>query len=358
MKNFGNYTAATGKALKASDRLVCQVCEDGSIFICNGYWIYKMTKEEYAAIVQPISHCDAGNWRITSTGREASDMDISRIWNDSVSDSENSPVLEFAPMVNRSGKHEISGAFCRKTSTVHLYNKSFLDSVNPAAIFRVKNKLSPAVAYIDDTPFAMVMPINPTNDNGSNFCRAVKAWFADQDAAPTKDVAIADPGSESIAELRAQLADRDAAITQTQQHNSLLRSRVDSLKAVADEYKAARDAARQELEALQAQAEKDTQTIQELRAALEAAQNSNPDETAQPAEIAQPAAIARPQKQTAEAAAARFSSIPGTTVTVKGAQSASPVIWIAAATMEAEKAVKAAGARWAAKRNAFYYSVA
>ena len=352
MKSFGNYTAATGKALKASERLACQVCEDGSIFVCNGYWIFKMAKEEYAAIAQPISHCDAGNWRITSTGREASDMDISRIWKDSVSDCENSPVLEFAPMVNRSGKHEISGAFCRKTSAVHLYNKSFLDAINPAAIFRVKNKLSPAVAYIDDTPFAMVMPINPTNDNGSNFCRAVKAWFAGQDAAPTA------PESESIADLRAQLADRDAALTQTQQHNSLLRSRVDSLKAVADEYKAARDAARQELEALQAQAEKDTQTIQELRAALEAAQNSNPDETAQPAEIAQPAAIVQPQKQTAESVAARFSAIPGTTVTVKGAQSASPVVWIAAATIEAEKAVKAAGARWAAKRNAFYFSVA
>ena len=346
MKFFGNYTAATGKALKASDRLVCQVCEDGSIFICNGYWIFKMTKEEYAAIAQPVSHCDAGNWRITSTGREPSDMNISRIWKGSISDSENSPVLEFAPMVNSSGKNEISGAFCRKTSTVHLYNKFFLDSINPAAIFRVKNKLSPAVAYIDDTPFAMVMPINPSNDNGSNFCRAVKAWFADQDAAP------AEPESESIAELRAQLADRDAALTQTQQHNSLLRSRVDSLKAVADEYKSSRDAARQELEALQAQAEKDAATISELRAALDAAQNSKPTETTQPA------AIVQQQKQTAEKIAARFSSIPGTTVTVKGAQSASPVIWIAAATQEAEKAVKAAGARWAAKRNAFYYNVA
>lgn len=352
MKSFGNYTAATGKALKASDRLVCQVCEDGSIFVCNGYWIFKTTEEEYAAIVQPISHCDAGNWRITSTGREPSDMNISRIWKDSISDSENSPVLEFAPMANRSGKNEISGAFCRQTSAVHLYNKSFLDAISPAAIFRVKNKLSPAVAYIDDTPFAMVMPINPTNDNGSNFCRAVKAWFADQDAAPAKNAVPADPGSETVADLRAQLADKDAALTQTQQHNSLLRSRVDSLKAVADEYKAARDAARQELEALQAQAEKDAATISELRAALEAARNS------QPAETTQPAAIVQPQKQTAEAAAARFSSIPGATVTVKGAQSSSPVIWIAAATMEAEKAVKAAGARWAAKRNAFYYSVA
>ena len=349
MKTYGNYTAATGKTLKASDRLVCQVCEDGSIFICNGYWIFKMTKEEYAAIAQPVSHCDAGNWRITSTGREPSDMNISRIWKDSISDSENSPVLEFAPMVKQSGKHEISGAFCRKTSAVHLYNKSFLDSVNPAAIFRVKNKLSPAVAYIDDSPFAMVMPINPNNDNGSCFCRAVKAWFSD-DAAPAQEAA--QPESEKLADLRAQLADRDASLTQTQQHNSLLRSRVDSLKAVAEERKASLEAARQDLEAMKTQAQKDAQTIQELRAALEAARN------VQPAETAQPAAIVQPQKQTAESAPARVSSIPGTTVTVKGAHSASPVIWIAAATQEAEKAVKAAGARWAAKRNAFYFSIA
>lgn len=254
-------------------------------------------------------------------------------------------------MVNRSGKHEISGAFCRKTSTVHLYNKSFLDAINPAAIFRVKSKLSPAVAYIDDSPFSMVMPINPNNDNGSNFCRAVKAWFA-EDAAPSQESAPAQTQSEKEAELMARIADKDAALTQTQQHNCLLRSRVDSLKAVADEYRSSRDAARGELEALQAQAEKDAQTIQELRAALETAK------AAQPAEAAHPAAVVQPKKPAAETVAARFSSIPGTTVTVKGAQSSSPVIWIAAATQEAENAVKAAGARWAEKRNAFYYSVA
>lgn len=97
MKFFGNYTAATGKTMKASDRLVCQVCEDGSIFICNGYWIYKMTKEEYAAIAQPISHCDAGNWRITSTGREPSDMDISRIWKDAIQEAESAPSWNLLP---------------------------------------------------------------------------------------------------------------------------------------------------------------------------------------------------------------------------------------------------------------------
>ena len=34
MKFTGRYTAATAKALKGSPRLVCQVTEDGTIYVC------------------------------------------------------------------------------------------------------------------------------------------------------------------------------------------------------------------------------------------------------------------------------------------------------------------------------------
>ena len=37
MKFTGRYTAATAKALKGSPRLVCQVTEDGTIYVCNGF---------------------------------------------------------------------------------------------------------------------------------------------------------------------------------------------------------------------------------------------------------------------------------------------------------------------------------
>ena len=37
MKKFtGRYTTNTAKALKGSERILCQVSEDGTIYVCNG----------------------------------------------------------------------------------------------------------------------------------------------------------------------------------------------------------------------------------------------------------------------------------------------------------------------------------
>ena len=52
MKFTGRYTAATAKALKGSPRLVCQVTEDGTIYVCNGFLLCTMNPPEYAATVQ------------------------------------------------------------------------------------------------------------------------------------------------------------------------------------------------------------------------------------------------------------------------------------------------------------------
>ena len=49
MKFTGRYTAATAKALKGSPRLVCQVTEDGTIYVCNGFLLCTMNPPEYAA---------------------------------------------------------------------------------------------------------------------------------------------------------------------------------------------------------------------------------------------------------------------------------------------------------------------
>ena len=51
MKFTGRYTAATAKALKGSPRLVCQVTEDGTIYVCNGFLLCTMNPPEYAAPV-------------------------------------------------------------------------------------------------------------------------------------------------------------------------------------------------------------------------------------------------------------------------------------------------------------------
>ena len=54
MKFTGRYTAATAKALKGSPRLVCQVSEDGTIYVCNGFLLCTMNAPEYAATVAEL----------------------------------------------------------------------------------------------------------------------------------------------------------------------------------------------------------------------------------------------------------------------------------------------------------------
>lgn len=52
MKKFtGRYTTNTAKALKGSERILCQVSEDGTIYICNGFLLCTMNAPEYAAPV-------------------------------------------------------------------------------------------------------------------------------------------------------------------------------------------------------------------------------------------------------------------------------------------------------------------
>lgn len=59
----------------------------------------------------------------------------------------------------------------------------------------------------------------------------------------------------------------------------------------------------------------------------------------------------------AKAFAARFNS-DGMTATIKGLQTASPVVWVEGSTAAHAKDLEAAGARWSVKRAAYYYRAA
>ena len=63
-------------------------------------------------------------------------------------------------------------------------------------------------------------------------------------------------------------------------------------------------------------------------------------------------------KTAAEIIASRFADMAGVTTTIKGAQTAAPVIWLAGNTQEHAEAIKAAGGKWSNKKSAFYVRVA
>lgn len=67
------------------------------------------------------------------------------------------------------------------------------------------------------------------------------------------------------------------------------------------------------------------------------------------AQQAAPAAEQPEPKTAAELIAARFADLAGVTTTIKGAQTAAPVVWLAGDTERHADAIKAAGAKWSNK---------
>ena len=72
-KYMGNYTNEAAKALKGSERILCQVSEDGTIYVCNGYLLCTMNAPEYAATVQPLTCCEPGAWTFDKDGKHEDD---------------------------------------------------------------------------------------------------------------------------------------------------------------------------------------------------------------------------------------------------------------------------------------------
>lgn len=101
----------------------------------------------------------------------------------------------------------------------------------------------------------------------------------------------------------------------------------------------------------------DANETESLRAELEALKAARPatmeEAKAQPAEAPKIPAM-KQSATTVENLKARFSSVPGLAVTVKGEHSAAPVLWFSGSVDESAEALKAAGARWSGKRSAYY----
>lgn len=283
-KYMGNYTNEAAKALKGSERIICRVTDDGAIYVTNGFIAYKMNPPEYAAIVQPVTCCEAGNYTMQN-GEKAADngFDLVKLFNETVEQTANAPALERCPLTLQAGKAPAASYYNPAAGVASFYNAKFIAALTPSATLRATGAISAAVAYVGGEPLALVLPIKPE----PKAARAVKAYFAecDNDATAEAD------------KLRAELAQ-----------------------------------AQNELSAVRGDLNRATNKIAELEA-----------QQAAPA---------------AELIAARFSDLAGVTTTIKGAQTAAPVVWLAGDTERHADAIKAAGAKWSSKKSAYYVRVA
>ena len=300
-KYMGNYTNEAAKALKGSERIICRVTDDGAIYVTNGFIAYKMNPPEYAAIVQPVTCCEAGNYTMQN-GEKAADngFDLVKLFNETVEQTANAPALERCPLTLQAGKAPAASYYNPAAGVASFYNAKFIAALTPSATLRATGAISAAVAYVGGEPLALVLPIKPE----PKAARAVKAYFAecDNDATAEAD------------KLRAELA-------QSQEEAAALRG---------DLYRAANE-------------------IDELKNKLAELHETKTE---------QPAAEAVEPKTAAEIIAARWADVDGLTATIKGATTAAPVVWLAGDTKPHEKEIEAAGGKWSGKKNAYYFRVA
>lgn len=347
---YGSFNpSAASKALKSADRIFCQLTDDGTIYAGSGHVLFKLTPADYAAIVQPVACCDAGNWTIDQHGKHDGSMNAADIFTKSVKAAEGKTALQPCPLhfqPNTKAAPDQVGFYNAEDDFSAFYNAAYIAAVGTCTI-KAPNAMSAAVVYHNDEAAALVMPIRPE----PKASRAVKAYFTDNNAQPAGDSAA------EIAALRAEL---EAA-----------RSRIAEANKRAEEYMNARDAAeleaaalRDEINDLQAEvAELAADNAEAARTVKNAIEEMNAREAEHAQQIAELQAAApadnKPEAKTAaELIAARFADMAGVTATIKGAQTAAPVVWLAGDTKPHAKAIEAAGGKWSNKKAAYYVRVA
>lgn len=302
MKKFtGHYTSETGKTLKGSERLFCRVTEDGDIYISNGFVLYKMNPLEYAATIQPVTCCEPGNWRMNKTGErtEENGMDLAKLFADTLKTAGNSDALTRCPLTLQADKTPAACYYNAAADFAAIYNAKYIAALTPCATLRAAGPVSGAVAYSGDEPFAVVLPIRPKPEA----TRAIKAYFTD---ATANNAAEVEKLRAKVERLRAELAE---AHNENEQITAAL---AEALRATA--------------------------------------QTEQPHEDA-PQQPAEP-------RTAAELIVSRFADLDGVTATIKGAQTAAPVVWLSGDTERHADAIKAAGAKWSNKKSAYYVRVA
>lgn len=154
-KIYGNFTPDAAKALKSSDRITCRVAPSGDIYVATNYTGFKMCAPEYAAVVQPVTCCEAGNWTyINGTKREDGPIDendaILKFFADAADNAAEAEPLERCPLQYTVPKvGTVAAYYSDSKDFVTLFNTKFTGAFAPGAVLRTPATLRPAAVYSD-----------------------------------------------------------------------------------------------------------------------------------------------------------------------------------------------------------------
>lgn len=320
---YSSFTSGLTRALKSnSARLHCNVDANGMIYVCNGYFVVKLDKSEYNALVRPVTQRDAGNWALIDNGEISPDpINLIDALNDAAKLAAHvvtpAPMLFEIPKIK--GKFQLAGYYSETGDFVTAFNPVYASIVSPSLERKSGGSVKPTVVYDGESPIAMILPVKV--DDKPNIVRTVRAWFTDK--------------PEESADEKLQRARKDR----------------NEWERIARRLEAERDSLERELAELQAVLASKNQQIEILTERL----NAQPDPQPAPVEEAQP------DQTPADKAAAlveELTALEGITATVKGAQTAAPVVWLTGEADAHKKNIEAMGGKWSNKRGAWYFKIA
>lgn len=293
-----NITRAIKYRRGASPLVECQV-DGGTAYVSNGFVLLCIAPEAHDNLIKPITGADAGNYRFQGGQVGPSSTGLHELFKKHVEKVlHDAGLLENPGMTIQDGGTCVAGLYNLVKGFPVLVDACYLAAFPDDAMLWACSPIDPVIVTDGmHNLLGLIMPIKPRFDN---FQRAVKSYYTPAEEQPEP--------SRSAAEWM----------------------------EAAEKLEAERNAAEQE--------------IASLREQLNAANHAAAVPVAQ-----DPASNAA---ETVDAIVSRFTSIPGIIATVKGAQTAAPVVWLSGDVEAQADTIKQQGGKWSAKRSAYYFRVA
>lgn len=324
---YSNYTTALTRSLKITERLHCRVNEETrAVYVCNGYFLVKLDRTEYDALVRPVTQREAGNFVIENGEQVPNEpLDMEKLLADAAQEAAHE--LTPAPFLFDPGvkgvKSKIAAYYSESGDFVAGFNSDYAAIIAPSLPRKSKNPTSPRVVFRGDEPQAMILPVRlGSPEKPSRVPAAVRAFFTDK------------PEESADEKLKRARKDRDEW---EQMARRLEAERVGLERTISDLQKVLADK---------------TAEIEALTDRLNAQPDPQPQEEA---------AEAQQEQTPADKAAAlveTLAALDGITATVKGAQTAAPVVWLTGEADAHKEKIEAMGGKWSNKRGAWYFKIA
>ncbi len=324
---YSNYTTALTRSLKITERLHCRVNEETrAVYVCNGYFLVKLDRTEYDALVRPVTQREAGNFVIENGEQVPNEpLDMEKLLADAAQEAAHE--LTPAPFLFDPGvkgvKSKIAAYYSESGDFVAGFNSDYAAIIAPSLPRKSKNPTSPMVVFRGDEPQAMILPVRlGSPEKPSRVPAAVRAFFTDK------------PEESADEKLKRARKDRDEW---EQMARRLEAERVGLERTISDLQKVLADK---------------TAEIEALTDRLNAQPDPQPQEEA---------AEAQQEQTPADKAAAlveTLAALDGVAATVKGAQTAAPVVWLTGEADAHKEKIEAMGGKWSNKRGAWYFKIA